>query len=58
MRYNLKKVGNLLRCPKCGYEWISKSKRIYVKCPSCRSFFKDMNNVTKKYLKNWQYGRA
>jgi len=25
-----------LKCPKCKYEWETKSKLIWVTCPSCR----------------------
>jgi len=24
-----------MKCPKCGYEWITKSIRKYVTCPNC-----------------------
>lgn len=26
-----------LKCPKCGYEWRTKSKNMFVSCPSCLS---------------------
>ena len=29
-----------IKCPKCSYEWDTKSKLIYVCCPSCRSSVK------------------
>jgi len=24
-----------VKCDKCGYEWDTKSKHVYVSCPSC-----------------------
>ena len=34
--YEIKQV----TCHKCGYTWLTKSKRIYVTCPSCKSSIK------------------
>ncbi len=32
------------KCPKCEYEWETKSKMIYITCPNCqRKFDKDKN---------------
>ena len=28
------------KCPKCKYEWESKSKLIFITCPSCMQKFK------------------
>ena len=25
-----------VKCQKCGYEWVTKSKMIYIGCPNCR----------------------
>lgn len=24
-----------VKCPKCGYEWDTKTKHVFVSCPSC-----------------------
>ena len=24
-----------VKCPKCGYEWKTRSTRVYVSCPNC-----------------------
>lgn len=29
-----------MRCPRCGYIWYTKSKRLYVICPNCYYTFK------------------
>jgi len=34
-------------CPKCGYVWITKSKRIYVTCPSCKTSVKTEQNAVQ-----------
>ncbi|MEM3982487.1 MAG: hypothetical protein QXM71_07210 [Thermofilum sp.] len=26
----------LVRCPRCGYEWWTRSKLKYIVCPNCR----------------------
>ena len=31
----------MARCPRCGYEWATRSKRRYVTCPSCRYNFRN-----------------
>ena len=36
-----------VKCPKCGYEWFTKSKRIYIQCPSCRKVFKKEEAIVK-----------
>jgi len=28
-----------VKCPECGYVWITKSKLNYVICPNCRKLF-------------------
>jgi Zn finger protein HypA/HybF involved in hydrogenase expression len=33
---NLKQSGNILKCPKCKHEWETKSKLVFVTCPSCQ----------------------
>jgi len=30
-----KKEGIKVKCPYCGYEWVTKSDHVYVSCPSC-----------------------
>ena len=34
-------------CPKCGYVWITKSRRIYVTCPSCKTSVKTEQNAVE-----------
>jgi uncharacterized Zn ribbon protein len=36
-----------MKCPKCQYEWESKSKMIYICCPNCRHQFKQKQEVDK-----------
>jgi len=36
-----------MRCPKCGYEWETKSELIYITCPSCQRKVKINNENTK-----------
>ena len=39
-----------MKCHKCGYEWKTKSKHVYVTCPSCLAKVKVeqfSQNVTK-----------
>ena len=38
--------GTRVKCKKCGYEWITHSKRIYVTCPSCNTKVKNELNKT------------
>jgi len=44
-----------VKCPKCGYVWLTKSKRIYVTCPSCKTSVKvDQNAVELNYASQLQ----
>jgi lipopolysaccharide biosynthesis regulator YciM len=36
-----------VKCPKCGYEWFTRSKRIYIQCPSCRKVFQKEKAIVK-----------
>ena len=36
------------RCPKCGYEWNSKGRLLFVQCPNCRRFFHREEKKPKK----------
>ncbi|MEM1694246.1 MAG: hypothetical protein QXY26_10595 [Ignisphaera sp.] len=29
-----------VRCPKCGYTWYTKSRRLYIVCPNCHYTFR------------------
>jgi ribosomal protein S27E len=37
--------GIKVKCTKCGYEWITRSKRIYVTCSSCKASIKVVQNA-------------
>jgi len=37
-----------IKCPKCSYEWKTKSKMVYVTCPSCRLKIKNTSIKTFK----------
>ena len=39
------KLSALVKCPKCGYEWDSKSIKMWICCPNCLR--KTKNNTTK-----------
>jgi predicted Zn-ribbon and HTH transcriptional regulator len=41
--------GIRVKCHKCGYTWITHSKRIYVTCPSCNTKVKVEQNLTNNY---------
>ena len=41
-----------LKCPKCKHEWETKSKLVYVTCPSCHYKIKVINIITKKNTDN------
>jgi hypothetical protein len=48
----------MTKCKKCGYEWESKSKCIYVSCPSCCQKVKKGETKEKKTkLKFFCYGK-
>jgi len=32
-------MGLILKCPRCGYMWIYKGKRIYAQCTKCFTTF-------------------
>jgi len=36
-----------VKCIFCGYEWFTRSKRIYIQCPSCRKVFKKEEAIVK-----------
>jgi len=44
------KAGKLLkvRCPRCGYVWNTRSRLIYVVCPSCRKMFKKEEHIVEE----------
>jgi hypothetical protein len=42
-------IGGKIRCPKCSYEWQTRSKCIYVTCPSCLDKVK-IRELKKKKL--------
>ena len=33
-----------IKCDKCGYKWYTKSKHMYVSCPSCLAKVKNKGN--------------
>ena len=33
--YEWKMQEENIKCNNCGYEWVTKSKAVYVSCPSC-----------------------
>jgi len=36
---------NKTKCPKCGYEWNSKGKLMFICCPNCRHQFKKEETI-------------
>ena len=36
-----------VRCPKCGYEWEYRGKRVSVTCPNCRYTFRVSGGITR-----------
>ena len=36
-----------MKCNKCGYEWQTKSKLIFISCPSCLQKVKNEKEVDK-----------
>ena len=36
-----------MKCPKCNYEWKTKTELMYVSCPSCRLKVKNEENTTQ-----------
>jgi uncharacterized C2H2 Zn-finger protein len=38
----------LLKCPRCGYMWYSKSKGRYVVCPHCHTTFKKEGAILER----------
>lgn len=36
-----------IKCQKCGYEWETKSTKLYVSCPSCLTKVKTEQGVKK-----------
>jgi len=41
-----------IKCKKCGYKWQSKSKHIYVSCPSCLGKVRNVFEKIKRGMKN------
>ena len=42
---NVREWRNLVKCSKCGYEWVTKSVLGYVTCPSCMRKVKRIKEV-------------
>ncbi len=45
MKDNLKKQGKRVKCPKCSYEFITRSKLIKTSCSSCGNKIKIEENL-------------
>ena len=40
-----------MKCPKCNYEWETKSKLMYVCCPNCRTKVENTSIKKKEKVK-------
>lgn len=41
---------NKTRCPRCNYEWSTRSEKIYVTCPSCMRKFENKPMIKKETI--------